>query len=383
MVESRGENVVHGVPGDLALVDVLCEALLDARPALVGHILAHIRDHGLEALLGAELADAGAHGAGTHNDDFLDIHLYLLKGLTPEMHESWSGSLNSLTTRATQLPPPMQADEAERGVAVLHGVEQGGQDLDARGGHGVAEGDGAAVDVDLGAVEAQHALAGDVLGGEGFVEFDEVVVLLGDAGLVEGGRDGLDRRQAEALGIDTHEGVALDQRHGLEAERVGLLLVHDDLAAARVAERAGVAGGDGAVLAEHRRQLGELVGRHAFAVDLLVLEHVDLALAAGHLDFGGDLRLELALLDGGLGLVVAVGRKLVLLVAGDVHLGADVLGQLAHQAAAQRARKPSWCIRSSRAPLPMATPAGFRRRRGSAWRSRFRRRARTRRRRPR
>ena len=50
----------------------------------------------------------------------------------------------------------------------------------------MAEGDGAAVDVDALGVEVQRADDGQGLGGEGLVEFDEADVVEGEAGAVRG-----------------------------------------------------------------------------------------------------------------------------------------------------------------------------------------------------
>ena len=72
--------------------------------------------------------------------------------------------------------------EAEMGVAALHLVQQGGEDAGAGGGYGVAQRDAGAVDVQV-VLMGQFPLAQDCqhLGGEGFVQLDEVHVLKGEA----------------------------------------------------------------------------------------------------------------------------------------------------------------------------------------------------------
>src|SRR4051812_2105066 len=59
------------------------------------------------------------------------------------------------TERDAHAAADAQSGEAFLGVAALHLVQQGGQDARAGGPHRVADGDGAAVDVDLVAVEAE------------------------------------------------------------------------------------------------------------------------------------------------------------------------------------------------------------------------------------
>ena len=75
--------------------------------------------------------------------------------------------------------------EALLGVALLHLVEQGGQDAGAAGADRVADGDGAAVDVDLVGVPAELLADRERLGGEGLVGLDQVEVGDRPAGLLE------------------------------------------------------------------------------------------------------------------------------------------------------------------------------------------------------
>src|SRR3981081_2407728 len=82
------------------------------------------------------------------------------------------------------------AGEAELDVALLHLVEEGDQDAGAAGADGVADGDGAAVDVEAVLGDGELAADGDGLGGEGLVELEEADVLDLDAALAEGGAGG-------------------------------------------------------------------------------------------------------------------------------------------------------------------------------------------------
>ena len=63
-------------------------------------------------------------------------------------------------------------------VALEHFVQQGDDDTSAGSADGVADGDGAAVDVDLAHVEVQLTRDGDGLRGEGFVGLDEVDIVV-------------------------------------------------------------------------------------------------------------------------------------------------------------------------------------------------------------
>src|ERR1700719_1189737 len=55
-------------------------------------------------------------------------------------------------------------------------MEQSHRDARARASDRVAEGDGATIDVELFAIKMQLAIAGQDLGGEGLIQFDEIEV---------------------------------------------------------------------------------------------------------------------------------------------------------------------------------------------------------------
>ena len=71
-----------------------------------------------------------------------------------------------------------QSSHAQLGVvALLHLVQQGDDDTSAGSADGVADGDGAAVDVNLAHVEVQLASNSDGLSSESLVSLDQVDVL--------------------------------------------------------------------------------------------------------------------------------------------------------------------------------------------------------------
>ena len=62
-------------------------------------------------------------------------------------------------------------------VALEHLVQKRDRDSRAGAADGMADRDGSAVYIDLVAVEIQFAVAGEHLGGEGFIQFDQAKIL--------------------------------------------------------------------------------------------------------------------------------------------------------------------------------------------------------------
>ncbi len=121
-----------------------------------------------------------------------------------------------------------EGGKAAFGAAEFHGVEQGYEDARAAGADGVAEGDGAAVDVDFFLDEAEFFADGQELGGEGFVGFDEVDVVEGEAGFGQRLAGGGDGTHAHDGGVYAAGAVADDFGEGFEAEGFGFVGAHDD-----------------------------------------------------------------------------------------------------------------------------------------------------------
>ena len=59
--------------GGAALVDLVGQALLDMRLALVGALLVAVDQHHVDAGLRADIGDAGAHEARADDADLLDL----------------------------------------------------------------------------------------------------------------------------------------------------------------------------------------------------------------------------------------------------------------------------------------------------------------------
>ncbi len=139
---------------------------------------------------------------------------------------------------------------------------------------GVADGDGAAVDVDLGGVEAEFAGGGDPDGGECFVDFDEVEVGGVDTFLRAGFGDGTGGLGLEGGVRSGDDAVGTDFRDPGQAEFFGLGFAHHHDGGGAVGDRGGGAGGDGAVLAERGTQFAEGFGGGVGA-DAFVLREDD------------------------------------------------------------------------------------------------------------
>ena len=193
----------------------------------------------------------------------------------------------------------------------------------------MAEGDGAAIDVDLGGVPAQLLADRQGLGGEGLVGLDQVEVGQLPAGLVQAAAGGGDRADAHDRRVDAGVGIGGDPRQYRQAEGLGLVGAHQQHGGGAVVEAGGVAGGDAAVLLERRLELAQGFGRGAGARLLVAGEADRLALARGdqdRRDFVG----EAPGLDGGHGLLLRGGGEGVLLLTADAVLVHQVLGGDAH-----------------------------------------------------
>jgi hypothetical protein len=122
----------------------------------------------------------------------------------------------------------------------------------------MAQGDGAAVHVDLFFGQAELADAAERLGRKGFVQLDEVEVGDGETGAGQGLLGGGDRAVAHGGGVDAGGGHGANAGHGLHAELAGGFGGGDHDGGGTVVERGAVARGDRAPAAEGGPQLGEL-----------------------------------------------------------------------------------------------------------------------------
>ena len=152
-------------------------------------------------------------------------------------------------------------------------------------------------------------------------------------------------------------GIAENARPRLEPRFLGGIGGGEHDGGCAVIDAAGIARRDGAVLLEHGLEHAELLERGALGV-LVGVEGDHVAL---HLDLDrDDLALEAAFADrrGGAGL--ALEREGVLLVAGDLVLGGDVLRRHTHMAGAERAGERAHHHVDGRSVAHLLAPAGGR-----------------------
>src|SRR5262245_4745396 len=102
--------------------------------------------------------------------------------------------------------------QAETRAAPPHLVKERDRDARSRRADRMAQRDGAAVDVDAGQVELEIFLAREDLGGERFVDLDEIDVAERQARLLQQGAHGGNGADSHDGGIDSRDGVRDDAR---------------------------------------------------------------------------------------------------------------------------------------------------------------------------
>src|SRR5918993_5277862 len=149
--------------------------------------------------------------------------------------------------------------EAAPCAAPLHLVEQRRRDAHPRAADGVAEREGAAVDVEARGVEPQLAVARDDLRGEGFVQLDEVDLVEPQLLSFEQAGDRGDGADAHHLRRDARELVIDDARQRLRAPArfAQGFLAEDDQRRRAVRDARRVARRHGAFLREDGRELAQ------------------------------------------------------------------------------------------------------------------------------
>lgn len=148
----------------------------------------------------------------------------------------------------------------------------------------------------------------DTLGGKGLVDLEDVDVVLGDAGLLEGNGDGLPWANTHEQGLDTHNAGGDELANDLLAEALGGGALHEEHGSGAVRDLRGVTGMDGTVLGEGRADLAEGLSSDALADAIVGLDGdglLLLGLGVGPLDIQReDLLVEQAGLLGLDGLLV-------------------------------------------------------------------------------
>src|SRR5690606_485859 len=161
----------------------------------------------------------------------------------------------------------------------------GHQQAGAGHAQGVAQGDRAAVGVDPGVVvlDTQFAHDGQALGGEGFVQFDDVDLIDGQALLVQQLAYRRYRADAHDARLDAGGGHAEDSGDRLEAVFLHRIGTGDQHGSGAVVDAGGVAGGNAAVFTEGCGQCGQFL-QSGGAGMLVGVENQRLLLATRDLD---------------------------------------------------------------------------------------------------
>jgi hypothetical protein len=167
----------------------------------------------------------------------------------------------------------------------------------------------------------------DSLGSESLVDLKDIDVLDLDADLLEDGGDGDGGTDTHGLGLAANNGGGDVLADNGESELLGSLALHQENGGGTIGDLGGVTGSGGTI--EGRAELGQAL-EGGTGTDTVILGDDDLLLVTlGILDDGldgDDLVVELALGLSVGGLVEGKSSELVLLLAGDVVLGGDVLG---------------------------------------------------------
>ncbi len=210
-------------------------------------------------------------------------------------------------------------------------MKKGGQDARSRAAQGVAEGDGTAERIDLGALEAEDLLVGKYDSSESLVELPDSDLVLGDAGTLQSNGNGLGGGDGEIN--RGHGGVGVADNFGEDTRVLAVLLsngaVAEDESAGAVVEGGRVGGGDRASSVADK---GRLQGGDLFKLDVVeALVGIDDGLALAALDSHGGNFFGKGLVGPGLlGVAVRLDGVLVLLLAGNVVLLDGVLAAVAH-----------------------------------------------------
>ncbi len=216
-------------------------------------------------------------------------------------------------------------------------MHERGDDAGAAAPDGVAERDGATVDVQALVIKMQVVVAGQHLHGEGFVQLHQLERLQALAGFFQQLLDRRYRSQPHATRIAAHSNPIDHSRQRHEAPLLEFLFTHHQQGGGAVGDLAGVAGADAAVFFEDRGQLRQLLRRDVGAKSFVLLHQAGAFLFPHfHRD---DFVAEATILPGAGGALVAAVGVAVLLVAGDVVLGGQDFGGFAHDHLGKRAEK--------------------------------------------
>src|SRR6266576_5218558 len=189
-------------------------------------------------------------------------------------------------------------------VALLQRVDQRGHQLGAGAAQGMAERDGAAIDVEPRRIGAGRLEPRRRHRREGLVDLEQVDVVDRHAGLLQRAVGRRKRGFQHDHGIAAHHGHVMNPRHRLDAERLQALFVDDHDAGGAVADLAGAGGGELAVLRD-QLDVADALEAGVEADAFIDVMGVGRTVSAGDLQ-RNDLVLELSGLGRGDGTLVAL-----------------------------------------------------------------------------
>src|SRR5690348_13539783 len=202
----------------------------------------------------------------------------------------------------------------------------------------MAEGNRAAIDVDLVAIEAQRLLDGEILRRKRFIHFDQIELLKFQASKLKRFASRRHRADAHDARFDADRGPGNNLAERLPAALFrSLCLSHNDSRSA-VHNTAGISGGDDAVLAKSRRKRGEAF-HCSVGTPMIILRKQMSLFAFAHLD-GDDLFLHAAGAIRGFRGLLAAQSELVRFLARDFIFGGEIFGSVGHRATADGIEKP-------------------------------------------
>src|SRR5579864_936851 len=144
-------------------------------------------------------------------------------------------------------PAAAHRHECQVGVPTLELVQSSGDQAASGRAHGMADGDGAAVDVDLVPVDPVHLLPRAHHRGEGLVDLEDVDVVGRHPGFAEHLLGGGDGAVEVVVGIRPDEHLGHDARPGPQARGLGAVLGHPQHGGGAVGDLRRVPGGMDAV----------------------------------------------------------------------------------------------------------------------------------------
>ena len=162
------------------------------------------------------------------------------------------------------------------GPALQHLVQQCHGNSRPCAANGVAESDRAAIDVQSVAVKMQIAVAGQHLGGEGFVQFNQIKILEPPSTFREQLLHGGNGTDSHHPRVNSSCRIVRNARQGLDRRSRGPLLRNQDQRGGCIGDTRGVSRRDRPALGEYRWKLSKILG---CGFRTWVLVHFERALA--------------------------------------------------------------------------------------------------------